>query len=217
MIETLMQVAIKEVEERSFELTKQYLSNNKLVYIDGVPSIEDVIVDDENQTADVYFPVDNEDYYFVIYLSASPKISVRFVGISAGNRVYFTATSELVDLESLLNGIKVVPTKTWQKGTRISSRNNERFYEDSGVIFEPQKKKTGDLEVKLVDLLDKLEAADMNEIINTDEIVKVIQIVYYGYKEQMWGINLDPKIIERLSKINAYLDIDLYASGPDLE
>lgn len=69
MYETLKICALKEIEEQSFELTKSYLSVNKLVYKDNnEPKIDDVIIKEEEQTAAVYFSIENEDYYFVIYL-----------------------------------------------------------------------------------------------------------------------------------------------------
>jgi hypothetical protein len=43
-----------------------------------------------------------------------------------------------------------------------------------------------------------------------------IQVTYYGYKDQMWGINLKPQTIQKLSELGVPLDIDLYASGNDL-
>lgn len=53
-----------------------------------------------------------------------------------------------------------------------------------------------------------------------DELSKIadmmIEVVYYGYKDQMWGINLEKDTINKLSSLNLSIDIALYASGPDL-
>lgn len=44
-----------------------------------------------------------------------------------------------------------------------------------------------------------------------------IQVAYFGYKDEMWGINLNPVIIKKIGEFNFSLDIDLYAIGQDLE
>ncbi|SFF09014.1 hypothetical protein SAMN04487969_113149 [Paenibacillus algorifonticola] len=132
MIEILEKVALKEIEEQSFELTKQYLSVHKLVYENDKPKIADVIMNDGEQSAEFYFSIVDEDYYFVVYLDTSPEVKVRFMGMSAGNRVYLSVSSNVTNLEKLLEGVHLVPIKTWQKGTPISKINANRFYEDSG-------------------------------------------------------------------------------------
>ncbi|WP_219644622.1 DUF4279 domain-containing protein [Cohnella sp. CFH 77786] len=217
MTEALKLIALKEVEEQSFELTKAYLSVNKLVYSNNTPKIDDVIINEEEKTAAVYFPIEGEAYYFVIYLDTSPKVRVRFMGMSAGNRVYFTVSSEEIELEKLLKEIDFIPTQTWKKGTQIPNRNITKLYEDSGFIFEFDLKRTGEVEDKLSNLLGKLESSNITSIVNSEKINRVIQVAYYGYKDEMWGINLNPIIIKKLSNLNTILDIDLYASGPDLE
>jgi len=218
MIEIIKSIAIKEIEEQSFELTKQYLSVNKLVYIDEKPQIDDVIINEDDQSATVYFPISNEAYYFVIYLDILPEIRVRFMGMNAGNRVYLVVSSEKINLEILLKDTGIAPTHVWRKGTQFPNRNISRFYENSGFILELQStNRAGEVEEKLSNLLDKLETFNLHSIIKTKEINKIIQVTYYGYKDQMNGINLSPKNIARVSELDAYLDIDLYASGPNLE
>ncbi|MGG4141494.1 hypothetical protein ABEW34_00035 [Paenibacillus algorifonticola] len=44
---------------------------------------------------------------------------------------YLSVSSNATNLEKLLEGINLVPSKTWQKGTRISKRNTNRFHEAS--------------------------------------------------------------------------------------
>ncbi|GIP53254.1 DUF4279 domain-containing protein [Paenibacillus vini] len=217
MIEKLKIVALKEIEEQTFELTKSYLTVNKLVYKNNEPQIDDVIVNEEEGTAAVYFPIENEEYYFVIYLDISPQIRVRFMGMSAGSRVYFSVSSEDIELEKLVDEIDIMPIRTWQKGTKIPNLKIDRFYEDSGFILEYDSRRTGEVEDKLLNILDKLECLNLISIVKSDNINRVLQVVYYGYKDEMWGINLNPIIIKKLSMLNTYLDIDLYASGPNLE
>ncbi|WP_341283057.1 DUF4279 domain-containing protein [Paenibacillus sp. FSL H8-0537] len=181
------------------------------------PEIVDVIIKDEKQVAEVYFSIVEEKYYFVVYLDILPQVKIRFVGMSAGSRVYLTVSSNITSLKKLLEGINLIPLKTWQKGTQISKRIQNRCYEDSGFTIEYEDKKTGEVEDKIANLVSSLETSDLSHIVESEEIHKVVQVVYYGYKEQMWGIHLNPFILEKVAKLKASIDIDLYASGPDLE
>jgi hypothetical protein len=217
MIDIVKEIALKEIKEQSFELTKQFLSVNKLCYKEYVAFIEDVIFKEEDNTAEVYFPIEGESFYFVIYIDLLPSPGLRFMGMSAGNRVYLTVSSEEMNLDELSKGIQLIPKETWRKGEKIPNRNITRYYEDSGMIFELENKKTGEVEDKLINLLKWLEPLNSEIIVSSKEIYKLIQIVYYGYVDQMHGIQFKSDVINNIAKLNAHLDIDLYASGNELE
>ena len=63
------------------------------------PEIVDVIIKDEKQVAEVYFSIVEEKYYFVVYLDILPQVKIRFVGMSAGSRVYLTVSSNITSLK----------------------------------------------------------------------------------------------------------------------
>ncbi|OWR29835.1 hypothetical protein CDO73_12165 [Saccharibacillus sp. O23] len=216
IIEEIRRAVLDEIAVPRFELTKQYLSVNTLVVKEGLPQIEQIDICEREQTAEVYFPIVGEDYYFVIYLDLAPKVSVRFMGMEAGSRVYFSASSSVIDLEELIQDLDRQPTETWQKGTRIPNRRAERFYEDSGFTYEINGSNSGTADQKIAQLIDMLDGLSLDRVLNSQDIHREIQVVYYGYKDQMWGIHLEPDTLMKLAKLNAHIDIDLYASGPDL-
>lgn len=84
------------------------------------------------------------------------------------------------------------------------------------MTFNLESNKTGEVENKLKNLLNWLETVSLNSNILHKEVYRQINIVYHGYKNQMWGIRFDPNQFEKLSKLNIHVDIDLYSSGPDL-
>lgn len=205
----IQDIAIAEILNPTFSLTRQFLATNKLVYEHNTPIVADVIIrEDENKCAEVYFLIEDESYYFVVYVDIEPHPSVRFMGTSPGNRVYFFAISEEHDLQELLAQISIEPTSTQEKGRRI------RY---NSFKIQPYQEQTGEVEDKLATLI-KLLLPHKTEIQALSTIASVgVNVAYWGYKEQMWGINFDRTIIQGLAALNLSIDVDLYASGPALE
>ncbi|HEX9059035.1 MAG TPA: DUF4279 domain-containing protein [Clostridia bacterium] len=213
-IEEIKRIAINEILNPTFEITKQFLSVNRIVFNNNVPEIEDVIMNDE--TAEVYFPIVDESYFFVLYVDCEPFPSLRFMNTSPGNHVYLFATSETNSLDELLNILSIEPTDSWRVGERKKFTKAENYYKNSGFEFAPVSKRTGEAEDKLNVLINILhEQKDKMPLLR--EIADVgLQVDYYGYKEQMWGVFLKPETLRKLADLNISLDIELYAGGPDL-
>lgn len=215
-IEEISKIAIEEILSPKFELTNQFLKVNKVLLEDGKPIIEDIFVNEEENTAEVYFPIIDESYYFVIYLDLKPALTVRFMNMSAGNSVQLFVSSESHSADELIDILGVNPTKKWSKGERRSKSKADIFYDFSGIIFEPISKRTVEVEDKLKKLIELLMPYKDNVLKVSRLASAEVQIAYYGYKDQMWGIHLDTEIISKLAEFNLPVDIDLYASGPDL-
>jgi len=147
--------AIAEVLNPTFELTKQFLSVNKIVYKDSLPYIEDILINEEEKKAAVYFPVNNESFYFVVYISTEDEFEPLWMEMSPGNIVELVVVSEYHSLDMLLKKIDFKPKKQWDKGER-KSPTKSFVYDHSGLIFSLEDKKTGELEDKLEQLVDFL-------------------------------------------------------------
>lgn len=208
----LRRVAIQEVLNPSLTLTRQFLAVNKVIFKEGVPFIEDIILDPEENLARVYFPIEGEQYYLVVTLVPEPNPIIRGIAISPGNEVYFAVKSETHSPEELLTLAAIEPTRTWRRGER-----NGKLPLHNGFEIRFSEKKTGDVEDKLRSLLDTL-LLFRTDLSHLSPIASAgIYIVYYGYKEQMGGIHLDEEMIGKLAELHVPVDIDLYASGPDLD
>lgn len=225
-------VAINEVLHPTFALTKQYLHANRLVVIDGVPFIEDIIYSEveevpeeserdprdiiiypETRRASVYFPVLNEDYYFVVHVGIGDEIVPRWMEMSPGNKVELRAVSDAA-LSELLKILPIVPTEVWEKGQQI---NESMAYKHSGLTVALSDKKTGEVENKLKSLVEFLHPMKDQLLLLAEIATTEVSIAYYGYKNEMWGIHLDPAVLQAVAQLKVSVDIDLYASGPDLE
>lgn len=86
IIEQIRRAVFNEIAVPRFELTKQFLAVHTLVVEEGLPQIERIDICEREQTAEVYFPIAGEEYFFVVYLDLTPEVSVRFMGIEAGSR-----------------------------------------------------------------------------------------------------------------------------------
>lgn len=210
-INNLKEIAIHEVLNPTFELTKQYLQAIELCYSNKLPQIDDVELDREANTAAVYFPIKNESFYYVIYIE---NLEVSWVNISAGNSVYLFACSEVLSTKELVNYLAFEPTEIWSKDEKTNFGATRKH---SGFIYDPIAKRTGEVEDKLNRLLDSL-LPYKEKISQLSNIASVeIQVAYYGYKDEMWGFHFDKKSIGKLSELGIDIDIDLYAGGNSLE
>ncbi|MBC8062158.1 MAG: DUF4279 domain-containing protein [Clostridiaceae bacterium] len=208
-------IAINEILNPSLELTLQFLKVCPVIIKSESPVIEDIIYSKDGDYAEVYFQLENEDYYLVVYIDLTPELSLRTVGTSAGNYVDLIVTSDNEDVENLISIVGINPKRKWNEGERKGKSENR--HEESGFIFRLNEKMTGEVEDKISQLLDFIFARG-KEFKNLSKIASLdISIFYCGYKDQMWGVNLSKETIKRLSEFDLSLDIDVYASGADLE
>lgn len=214
-IDQLAKIATEEVLSPTLDLTKQYLEVNQVLYENGIPVISEIILKEEEDSnfAVVYFPIVDESYYFVVYLDLNPDILVRQVAISAGNTVKIYVSSESHSADELINLLGMNPDQKWSKGDK---RQRRGYYDFSGLIYEPNGKKTGEVEDKLRNLIKLFNPYKENLVHLTKVASVVVSVAYYGYKDEMLGIHLDTEIISKLAEFHLPIDIDLYASGPDL-
>lgn len=208
-------IAVDEVLNPSLDLTKQLLRVCPLSMRENFPVIEDMIFSKDSEYAEVYFQLEYENYYLVVYVDLTPELSLRTVGTSAGNYIDLVVSSNAENVNELIRIAEVKPISKWSKGEKIGK--TEDYYEESGFIYRLNEKMTGEVENKIKELLEFLFMRKeifkkLSEISCMD-----ISIFYCGYKEQMWGINLSKETIKMLSEFNLSIDIDLYASGTDLE
>jgi Domain of unknown function (DUF4279) len=201
-------VAIAEILHPTFALTQQLLAVNKVVIKEQVPVVEDVILREEEKTAEVYFPIEGEHYYFTVYVDVEPHVSLRMMGMSSGNRVYFYAKSVEHRLDELVALAGIEPTRTWEVGKHI--RHN-------GFEVRPSLKETGDVEDKLRTLIRLLlpHKANLHALSSIADVG--VNIAYWGYTDQMGGIHFGLETIHGLAALNLSVDVDLYAEGLDLE
>jgi len=208
--QAIQAAAIAEILHPTLAMTEQFLAVNTIVFTEHKPVVEDVILREEEQVAEVYFPIEGERYYFVVYLDAEPQVALRTTGMSAGNRVYFFAKSAERPVDELVAIAGVQPTRTWVKRKHIPRHN--------GFEVRPSLKDTGEVEDKLRIIIGVLlpHTPNIHALAAIADVSVGINIAYWGYKDQMWGMHFGTDIIKGLAALDLSVAIDLYAGAPDL-
>ena len=211
--QAIQAAAIVEILHPTLAMTEQFLAVNTIVFKEHEPVVADVILREEEQVAEVYFPIEGERYYFVVYLDVAPQIALRTTGMSAGNRVYFFAKSAELPVDELVAMAGVEPTRTWEKGGK-----RKYIPRHNGFEVRPSLKDTGEVEDKLRTLIGVLlpYTANVHALAAQADVSVGINIAYWGYQDQMWGIHFETDIIQGLAALDLSVDVDLYAGGPDL-
>ncbi len=209
-------LAIEELENPTFEVTKQYLEVCEIELENDKPKIARI---DSKSTEDlvyIYFHVKDEDYFIVVSIEQSPHIKLYSVFTENSHSVYLTATSENLTFDELADIIKgVEPIEGWSKND--SKKSGNQRYKFSRLKFEPIKNTAYDLDEKLSLLLDDLEKYK-ESILELSKVADIsISVCKYQYVSGNAGIHFDNKTIKRLNDLNLSIDIDTTIIGNEIK
>jgi len=210
-IDEIIKTAIDEIVNPKLEVTIQYLEVNEIEYKNGLPIVERVDFDYLEDLAAVYFKLKNQRYYLQINIEKRPTIKVNFVHIENGNKMQLISISESLSFNEMT---KIFPKKQlsgWSKGDkRVNGKSQYDFSQIKYNIFNSEAynlKKQFD--VFLSDL--ELNADYIKEL--TDNTKTYISVRIFQYVSGNAGINLDVKLINRLSNLNLSVDFDINIVG----
>ena len=195
-MEEIEKIAIQEILNPTFGTTEQFLQVFTVQTENDIPVIRLSKVDKSNKSATVYLPIEGEPFFIAIYFDIENSIKIRSVETEVGTSVYLS----IGNINSMDTELVLTPDKIYK---------DFKIY---GIDIDEQ----NDVENKLGKLLDYLEPhkAIIKEISKINSVT--INIQYSGYRDQMWGMHLDPVIMKRVIDLNAELDLDIYAEGKEL-
>lgn len=203
-----IECAIREIEEQSFELTKQYLKANAIQKEKNRYAIERISEQTEDIT--IYFKLYREKYFLGICIDKN-VIEVTWVFIENSNECHLTASSDCLGLEELSRHLPFKYSKGWSKGE--ISNNGKSHQAFSCIFFEILPSHCYDTEEALSLLLNQLakhkEAVD--KLSNVSNLC--ISICKHQYLSSNAGLHLSADLIRRLSEFNLAVDIDTYIVG----
>lgn len=213
--EQIIAKAIEEIEQQNFAITEQLFEIHKVVYKEGKPVIARIDLENEEQGAIVYCPIEGEKFYMAIYVDITPEVEVRWIGTEANFSVYFCGGSETLNAESIISMSNLEPTQYWSKGEkRYKHIDNDAKWRFSKVIYEPNPE-PDEFEDKIVKLLDYLERDKEGVRKIVDQYNGYIQVaaMFHNGNSMLGGVHLDVEIMKRLTALNLEIDFDLYAEG----
>ena len=215
------ELALKEVRDREWAMTRQFLWAHRLKMQGQTPELDQVeVVHGESETKYLFnFPVEGERYFFVLPVFKTPAgFSLGYCHAVAASKVSLRFTSESILPETITEQVGLEPTKSWHLGDIRQPGNGT--YSFHNWEFRATNFLSGDFDRKFSQLLDAVEpyteriAKFLTETGNS--VTGYVNVYYEGYANQMWGLHLTKVDLLRLSKLGVDVDIDLYASGPDL-
>jgi len=214
MREQAIQMAINEVQSPQFAITEQILGVHNIVLDSGIPAI--ARVDDTSCPGQylIYFPIQEEDYYFVIAVEHSEGELNLMPYIEANVRVYLSIWSEESTPAEITSKLNLFPTEVRRMGDINQQRS--RRYEKHAWFYEPQKDIPDSLERKVTLLLDRIEPYREEIVRLSEQATVLIYICYKGYVDWMGGWHLDSTTLKRMADIGCNVNLDLYALGPEL-
>lgn len=216
-----LQLALNEIKTQEQGMTRQFLSVHKLKMQGQIPQLDQVeITQDKSVTSYLFnFPMEGERYFFVIpVFKGEAGFSLGLCHAEAASSASLRFTSESITPEMITEQIGLEPTKSWRMGE--SRRHGNGTYSFHSWEFRATQYLSGDFDRKFSQLLDALEPFS-EKIANLlaesgESIGGCINVFYEGYATQMWGLHITKPDLLRLSRLGVDVDVDLYASGPDL-
>lgn len=208
LTEKLIAKAIEEIEQVNFGVTGQFLEVHKIKYHEGVPVVARVDLTPTDDTSIVYFNVEDEPFFFVVYMNNTPEPHVRWVGTENAYSVCINTSSEILNAKEMAAMTTLIPTRSWSKGDLKKSG----VYKHSQLIFEPNPE-VDEFETKLKKLLDYIEQDKEGMKRLVKECEAYIQVVSWLYIEWLRGYHLDSAIIKRMAALDLEIDISQYGSG----
>lgn len=209
---TIIDLSIAEIERPSLGVTEQVIENHKVLK-------EPLRIDANAEPGAyyVYFKIIDEAYYFVIVLRASNGVLEPSASyIEAKARVYLRIDSDSITPEEISNRLALAPTHSARIGDRRANRPSAPVYKQHYWKFEPLQDIPESFELKLANLLNTLEPCSEALKSLSSAASLTINVCYEGYAHWMGGIHIEHSQMQHISAIGAELDIDLYASGPEL-
>ena len=213
-VNSYLEVALDEIRNRNWALTKQYLEVNEVEVKNNHFIYDRYELDVEEQLITFYFNVKGERYFFVISVRLNKK-EIAGIWMENAHKCYLTATSEKLSLQELSKLTKLKYSDGWSKGDL--RKNGKSNYNFSRINFRFHSHESYDLETILNEVLNELEK-DKDGILELSKKSNAyISICRHQYISANAGISLDIPTINKLSNLNLGIDIDTYIVGKEIK
>lgn len=199
----------EEFKLQRYAVTSQYLEIHAPVYVDGKLVIERIDRNGDDGDIIAYLPVEDEQFYFAIYLDAK-KERVSGIATESYIRVYFTATSDSISANEFSQLTLLKPTELWNKGDLRSDGKSQHTFSRFSIEPNPEPDEFEDKLKKLLDLLeqDKEGIKKLVDIADGD-----IKVAITSHVSNCGGHHLSKNDIRRMNDLGLSIDFDLYSGG----
>lgn len=210
----IISIALAELEEQTFAITRQYLEIHEVCPVEG--SYEPLHIKRlDHKTAQVYFSIVDEKFWFTFYINLEQK-RIQSVDMVPFCEVYACIYSDNSSVAELTTMTCLVPSETREKG-EINKFGNHR-YQESTLIFKPNTK-PDDFENMLEALLSFLES-DLQgmQTFTTNELGVIrVHMIFHKGNGILGGMSLSKDHMRRIAQLGFEVDFDLYTSGEEFK
>jgi len=216
MSNALITAALAEITSPHLGTTEQLLAVHTLARTDNAVHPTHIDTTSDPSGATLYFRITDEPYFFVIVVQSHAHQAKAVASyVEAAVKVYLTIYSETLDSHTITQHVGITPTETRQKGAQIKPYVSH-IYAEHRWYYELQPDHPDAPERKIQRLLHRVlpMANGLAQIANACHVV--LHIGYKGYQSSMGGLHLDAETARQIATLGADIDIDLYASGPEL-
>lgn len=207
----IIEKAIEEIQNPKFDVTKQFLEIHNIILRDGVPVINRVDLENKELGPIVYFEVEDEHFYFVVYLNVEPEIAVRWTDTEAGYRICLAAGFNELHTDEIIAMTTLTPTMYWNKGDKSLLGSEKTF---TKVIYEPNIEADG-FGGKLGKLLAYLEqdVAGVKRLVKEANGYIQVAAMFHNGNTMLGSVFMNADVMKRLVTLGLNIDFDIYAEG----
>ncbi len=208
-----IQLAMRELNERQFAVTRQFLAVQAVTCgSDGAPRVARVDDVTEPGAWRIYFPIQDECHHLVVVVrqDLSGRLVVAWVYWEAEIRIYLRIESETCSVSEIE---KIIGLRSMPEAASHPTHGKKPCWR-----FEPQKHLPGGFEEKLAKLLELLAPHAERIAARPPDCRARLAIVYCGWggDPQFGGLHLSENAVRQINQLRAEIDIDLYSSGPSM-
>lgn len=206
----IIQAALQEVQDPIDINTRSFFSVHRLADDDPVVHVE---MEDEGDWL-VYFRLHDESYHWVQRIGVrDSRLEPRGGWHMEHAWLYLRITGDTVSPDVITETLGVAPTSSQTKGDLWGRAN--RPYGFHAWNLNPSCPDCYGFEQKLQTLLADLQPLREKLLSLSQDCNIGISCAFYEYACRSSGWHLDRQTIQQLADLNLYLDIDLYAGGPE--
>lgn len=209
--QTIENIILKELNDKTFAVTEQYLEIHSPIIIDGKLKIDRIDREKDNEVVIVYLPVENEPFHFAVYIDRESYEIIAF-DIQAFHNVYFIATSDSYSLQELNAITKLTSTSSHDIGSKRMYGNSIYEFSSFEICPNPEPDEFEDKLKKLLDVLEE-DFDGIRQLVQlADGCIQVASSFHNG-NGMIGGHNIDQDDIKRLNEMNLSINFDIYVSG----
>jgi len=210
----LIDIALREIKDKAWGVTKQFLEVHELIYNESKPVISLFHKDDFSGDVVIYFAVRDEPFFFRISVSKGEEPEIKWIDTEANTSIFLRCDSDELGSVEILKMTNLISYKVRDKGDHRGNPKLNAQWKSTTVFFEPNPG-PGSFEDKLSKLLSYLETdkKGVSDLVSRAKGYIQCVIEFHNGNTMLGGPHLTLLDLKRIVDLDLEIDFDLYATG----